>query len=153
MSRYVYAYKKRPYYARIRAYEMPDGTTARALTTRYSHEQAMRSCKGPRGGKAYEPFYRNVYYFEGKFYKACNLQREDGSYYNSLAPISGWISEIPTSNRESKKNADIPVASIFCVDGAPRAIVLDGEELEMSPAAWAYCAELLGLEARETLAA
>lgn len=153
MSRYVYAYDRKPYYARVRSYEMPDGTIARALTTRYTYEQAMRPCEGPRGGKAYKPFYRNVYYLEGQFYKACNLQREDGSYFNSLAPITGGIFEIPTSNRESKKNAPVPVAAIMCDNGYPRHISMDGEEMEISPSAWAYCAELLGLENRDALAA
>ena len=132
---------------------MPDGTTARALTTRYTYEQAMRSCKGPRGGQAYKPFYRNVYYYEGKFYKAANYQREDGTYYNSLAPITGGIYEIPTSNRTSKRNASVPVASIICVDGIARYITMDGEEMALDAGSWTYAAELLGLENREALTA
>jgi hypothetical protein len=153
MARYVYAYEKKPYYARIRSYEMPDGTTARALTTRYTYEQAMRSCKGPRGGKAYRPFYRNVYYYDGKFYRAANMQHADGSYYNTLAPITGGIYEIPTSNRSSKKNAGVPVASIICENGTPKHIMLEGVEMPMSANAWAYCAELLGLETPDEIAA
>ena len=145
MARYVYPFEPKPYYARRRPYEV-DGEIISTLTTRYSYERAMRPCEGPRGGKAYRPFYRNVYYYDGRFYKACNRTHDDGTYYNSLEPITGNISEIPASNRNSKKNAPVPVASIACDGGVPISIVLDGEEMALRPSDWTFCAQLLGLE-------
>jgi hypothetical protein len=150
---YTYAYEPKPYYARRRAYTLASGEVADTLTTRYTWQRAMRPCEGPRGGKAYRPFYRNVYYFAGRFYKACNLEVKPGEYVNSLAPITGTISEIPTSNRHTKKNAAIPEAVIYCEDGAPVRVTIDGETYEVHGYDWPMMAEMLGLETCEALAA
>lgn len=150
---YTYAYEPKPYYARRRAYTLASGEVADTLTTRYTWQKAMRPCEGPRGGKAYAPFYRNVYYYDGRFYRACNLEVKPGEYVNSIAPITGTISEIPTSNRTTKKNAPVPVASIRCEDGAPVSVTIDGEVYQVHAYDWPMMAEMLGLETATKIAA
>ena len=147
MARYTYAYERKPYYARHRSYVMPDGSILETLTTRYTFgKQAMRNTTGPRGGKAYKPYYHCVYYANGCFYRAANLEIAPGEWINTLEPISGLLYEIPTSNRDSKANANIPVASIHCENGTPRSIVIDGDEMPLTSNAWPMCEELLGLD-------
>lgn len=148
---YMYNYTPKPYYARRRSYVV-NGETLDTLTTRYTWQRAMRKCEGPRGGKAYKPFYRNVYYAGGVFYKACNVQGADGKYFNSLEPITGTITEIPISNRQSKKNAPIPEASIVLEEGRPVRVLLEGVPCEVM-AYWPMFAQLLGLEDLEAVAA
>lgn len=148
--RYVYPYKKRAYYARHRTYEMDDGQMVVALTTRYTWKRALRPCEGPRGGRAYKPFYRNVYYYEGRFYRSCTVPRDEEmhEWYATLMPVTGWIQEIPASNRDTRKNSSIPVVDLYIDNGVPTRIRMeDSDTMELSPSDWPFCAELLGLEA------
>lgn len=89
-SRY---YKRhRPLLATIDGQEQ----TVSMITTRYSYGQpGRRPAKGPRGGKAYREFWRNVYYFKGTFYTMRNCYDGDANLENGRDEFT-WVA-VPLS--------------------------------------------------------
>lgn len=124
---HTYHYHAPRYYARHRAYQMPDGSTLDALTTRYTFAMFYKPAKGPRGGKARKECARSIYYARGKFWRACNVKGDDGAYYNSVAPFSGTMWDVHAAQSEEQ---GVPVVRITCVDGNPVTIEMDGEKFD-----------------------
>lgn len=116
MSVYTYYYKDNGYSRRHRTYEMQDGNQITTLVTRYSWGYFYKPATGPKGGKARKQCARSIYYKAGTFYRACNYQREDGSYYNSIKPYEGWLFD--THPNTSRKQG-VPVVMIETVEGVP----------------------------------
>ena len=75
-------------YFRYRKVTFEDGTQGRALETRYTWASARRPCEGPRGGRAYQTFYRTAYWAEGRFWRMANVPTPEG-WENRLVPIDG----------------------------------------------------------------
>lgn len=159
---------ERRYYARFRDIPLWNDTSndVSALTTRYYHEIASRPCLGPRGGKNHSQlFYRDAYYYDGRFWKIVNQEVADYTdcwdyleldcdsrdidsrvYTNALYPITGAIHDkVPLQSMEK----GIPVVCITCEDGYPvsvregQNVIWDGD----SP--WIDIAHILGLDKKK----
>lgn len=103
-------------YFRFRKVIFEDGTSGHALETRYTYQQARHPVCGPRGGRAYQLFYRQAYYADGVFYRMANRRDDGGAWRNVLVPIDGplWDAYPIQTERES-----LPSISIQCSDGRP----------------------------------
>jgi hypothetical protein len=103
-------------YFRYRKVLFGDGTSGHALETRYTYQRARRPVCGPRGGRAYQIFYRQAYYADGIFYRMANHRDERGAWRNILVPIDGrlWDAYPIQTKREG-----MPSISIQCGDGRP----------------------------------
>jgi len=135
---YTYYYQDKGYSRKHRAYEMEDGQTMEVLVTRYTYQMFFKPAQGPRGGRARKQCARSVYYKAGVFYRACNVQREDGTYYNSIKPYEGtmWDCHPTASERQG-----VPVVTIECIEGIPVS-VKDAEGTEV----WAWGDIITSLE-------
>ena len=120
---YIYLYEDKGYSRKHRTYEMQDGGQITALVTRYTYQMFYKPAQGPRGGRAKKQCARSLYYSQGVFYRACNVQREDGTYYNSLKVFEGvmWDCHQRTSVRQG-----VPAVTIECVEGIPVSVKDEG---------------------------
>lgn len=102
-------------YFRYRKVTFQDGTQGRALETRYTWASARRPCEGPRGGRAYQVFYRIAYWAEGRFWRMANVPTETG-WENRLLPIDGpvWDAYPLQSAAEG-----VPAVRVSCEGGRP----------------------------------
>lgn len=134
---YIYPYEDKGYSRKHRTYETPDGEIT-ALVTRYTYQMFTKPAKGPRGGKARKECARSLYYKAGTFYRACNIQREDGTYYNSIKPFEGvmWDCHMATSRKQG-----VPIVTIETIEGIPVS-VKDSEGSEV----WTYGDSIATLE-------
>lgn len=84
------------YAARSRTFEMPDGTEKSVRLTKYTYERFYKPAYAPVGknGKQYKRAYKECYralYWDGTdFWQAVNLQRADGTWYNSIRIFERW---------------------------------------------------------------
>lgn len=83
--------------------------------------------------RAYLVTVSDIYYANGKFYEACNIRRADGTYYNSIRPFSGLLHD---AYKEQSDKAGIPDVAIWCNEGRPYSVELDGEQINIAPGDW-----------------
>lgn len=135
---YTYQYRDNGYSRRHRTYEMPDGSEITTLITRYTYQYFYKPAIGPKGGKARKQCARSIYYKAGVFYRACNVKREDGTYYNSLKPYEGWLWDCHarTSHRQG-----VPVVMIETVEGVPVTVKDESDDV-----IWQFGDDLAALE-------
>lgn len=130
--------RTRRYSARKRTYEV-NGRMVDVRLTRYTIKETLRPAYAPIGknGKQYKKAYlqtvKDVYYANGTFYIAVNVRREDGTYYNSIKPLSGYIFDC---YKEQSERAGIPNVAIWCDNGRPYSVELDGEQINIAPGEW-----------------
>lgn len=128
----VYAPKVTRYYRRHRPVSI-DGREVSALTTRYTFGAAKRRpAKGPRGGRAWQEYYRSVYWAGGMFWTVRNTYdaSREGSPYQYLAvPITATLYDVHTSQTVEQGKA-LPVESITCDHGRPVQMVVNGQPID-----------------------
>ena len=117
------------------------------LVTWYTYEFGLRRTEGPRGGKAYAKFARNVLYFEGRFYRAKSNRNKDrkGPMF-TYEPITGTI--WPAFPGYMKRNG-IPSATIEVLEGRPVACSIDGVRYDCT-AEWPAIESYLGFDRHYT---
>lgn len=96
-----------------------DGTQApQMLITRYTYAYTWQTngVYGPRGGKARKQRKKNVFYLGGIFYRAKNVQLEDGRRLNSYETFDATIWDC---YENSSKRQGVPIVSIEIVEGVP----------------------------------
>jgi hypothetical protein len=124
----VYPPISRRYYARHRTMPLlgSDGMPAAeadALTTRYAYRTGRRRTTGPRGGRAYQEFWRDVYYVR-ELALWCEIRRvptelstdgEPASWAAVLAPIAS--ATLRDVHAEQTAAAGLDVCTIEVRDG------------------------------------
>lgn len=135
---YTYQYRDNGYSRRHRTYEMPDGSEITTLITRYTYQYFYKPATGPKGGKARKQCARSIYYKAGVFYRACNVKREDGTYYNSLKPYEGWLWDC---HAKTSRRQGVPVVMIETVEGVPVTVKDESDDV-----IWQFGDDLAALE-------
>jgi hypothetical protein len=122
--------KVRRYYARHRELEhIVSGATVDAIVTRYAYREGLRRVVGPRGGKAYQTFYRDVYYSAAtlEWYDVRRVEVAPHVWRCMYAPIkSATLHDV---HQGQSVEQGVPVASISIEDGHAVRIVACGVEL------------------------
>lgn len=90
-KRHVYEAKRKTYYARHRSLPlMVDGSIypeVDGLITRYSHKSGLKTCAGPRGGKAYRKFWRDTYVLESGQLVELKRVKQDNDWQVVFVPL------------------------------------------------------------------
>ena len=110
-----------------------DGTPAPSmLITRYTYRYTWQTngVQGPRGGKARKQRKKNVFYFQGVFYRAKNIHLEDGRKLNSYEVFDGVIFDC---FEVSSRKQGVPVVRIELVEGIPVQVMDESGEV-----VWSY---------------
>lgn len=127
--------RTRKFSARHRTYKAPERGAFTVRVTRYTTGRSSKPAYAPIGktGRQYKrarlETIRDVFYRHGMFYEACNIQRENGTYYNWVKPIDGVIYD---AHENQSTKAGIPIVKIFCNDGIPTAIEMDNETYDVN---------------------
>lgn len=127
----VYPPKPSTYYRRHRTITTAEGQELRALTTRYSYgNPGRRSATGPRGGKAYQEFWRWTYYANGQFFTVKNEPVADASgnvsgFAAVARPLTASIFDVHEAQTLEQGKA-LPVDSIDVVNGRPVSVTANG---------------------------
>ena len=143
-----YWLRTRKFYARQRPYIMSDGKQYYFRLTRYTYKRSSHPAYAPLGknGKQYKrarlETIKEVYYRDGLFYVACNIEL-NGKLHNSMKPYSGYLFN---ANPEQSERAGIADVAIWVNDGKPYAIEMDGERTDIAPGEWQEVADWLKIK-------
>ena len=132
-KRTVLPAKVRRYYARHRELEAVSGgeigAKVDAIVTRYAYREGLRKCEGPRGGKAYQTFYRDVYYSAAtlEWYDVKRVEVAPHVWRCVFVPIkSATLRDV---HQGQTAEQGLPVASIVIEDGHAVRITAGGVDL------------------------
>lgn len=128
------------FYDRPRTYRMLDGTTRRVRVTRYTYREFTKPAPAPKGrnGQCYRMASRvcrrAVYYDGTRFWKDGDIRLGDGTWFNNtLQPFDGCMWDC-WENQSGEQG--IPVVSIWCDEGVPYRVSMDGDEFDVAPGEW-----------------
>ena len=114
---------------RHRTMQTEDGHEVRATITRYSWGWGYRPTSGPRGGRWYQRFPRQVYYADGRFWKTRTraLDQAGTEFDTVLVPVTGTVTDAHPAHSKAR---GIPVVTITCDHGYPLHVDTEGGSQE-----------------------
>lgn len=113
--------KVRRYYARHRELEHVEAgevcAKIDAIVTRYAYREGLRRVEGPRGGKAYQTFYRETYYSAATltWYDVRRVEVAPHVWRCVFVPIRSAVLRDVHQGQTAEQG--LPVASIVIEDG------------------------------------
>lgn len=128
------------FYDRPRPYKMVTGQTKRVRVTRYTFEEFNRPSNSPKGRNgqyykyAHQVCNRAVYYDGERFWKNGDVRICRNAWFNhTIVPFDGFMWD---AWPEQSDEHGIPVVGIWCHDGVPYQVELDGDVFGVNEGEW-----------------